>query len=61
MKIIIDRFDGTKKYESTYELTNEEIKGKTLLTVLFDIKQKKGCDVKFHSILPLSDMRCVRC
>ena len=47
MKIIIDRFDGTKKYESTYELTNEEIKGKTLLTVLFDIKQKKDATLNF--------------
>ena len=41
MKIIIDRFDGTKKYKSTYELINEEIAGKTLLTVLLDIKQKR--------------------
>ena len=41
MKIIIDRFDGTKKYESTYELTNEEIAGKTLLTVLFDRKMRR--------------------
>ena len=41
MKIIIDRFDGTKKYESTYELTNEEIAGKTLLTVLLISNRKR--------------------
>ncbi|MBE3610619.1 MULTISPECIES: 2Fe-2S iron-sulfur cluster-binding protein, partial [Campylobacter] len=47
MKIIIERFDGKKKYESTYELTSAEIEGKTLLSVLLLIKQTKDVSLNF--------------
>lgn len=38
MKFIINRFDGQKRYDQTYELNLDDIKGKTLLGVLQFIK-----------------------
>ena len=47
MKFIIKRFDGSKKYEQTYELTSEQIEGKTLLGVLIFIKQNLDITLNF--------------
>lgn len=47
MKIIIDRFDGVKKYEQTYEISTKELEGKTLLSVLILIKQTKDITLNF--------------
>ena len=47
MKIFIDRFDGKNKYESSYELEEKDYKGKTLLSVLLFIKQRKDITLNF--------------
>lgn len=47
MKMIIDRFDGKKSYAQTYELTNEEMAGKTLLSVFIHIKETKDITLNF--------------
>ncbi len=47
MKIIIDRFDGKRKYEQTYIVNKEEIIGKTLLGTLLHIKQKQDITLNF--------------
>ncbi|MBE3609895.1 MULTISPECIES: 2Fe-2S iron-sulfur cluster-binding protein, partial [Campylobacter] len=47
MKFIIDRFDGKKKYESTYELRIDEVKGQTLLSLLQYIKRTKDITLNF--------------
>ena len=47
MKFIIDRFDGSKNYKQAYELSLEQIKGKTLLGVLQFIKQNLDITLNF--------------
>lgn len=47
MKIIIDRFDGTRKYVQTYEVDIEEVKGKTLLGLLQHIKRTQDITLNF--------------
>ncbi|QCD50308.1 8-methylmenaquinol:fumarate reductase iron-sulfur subunit [Campylobacter californiensis] len=47
MKIIIERFDGKKKYESTYELRIDEVKGQTLLSLLQYIKRTQDITLNF--------------
>ncbi|MDL0089488.1 succinate dehydrogenase/fumarate reductase iron-sulfur subunit, partial [Campylobacter gastrosuis] len=47
MKFIIDRFDGVKKYEQTYELSIDEVKGKTLLSLLQHIKRTQDISLNF--------------
>ncbi|MDA3056875.1 succinate dehydrogenase/fumarate reductase iron-sulfur subunit [Campylobacter sp. VBCF_05 NA6] len=47
MKVIIDRFDGTKKYVSTYEVDNEKAKEMTLLMLLQYIKQNLDITLNF--------------
>lgn len=47
MKFIIDRFDGSKKYESSYELSMDEVKGKTLLSLLQHIKRTQDITLNF--------------
>lgn len=47
MKFVIDRFDGKKKYNQTYELKDADIKGKTLLTALMLIKQTQDITLNF--------------
>ncbi|WP_169776688.1 8-methylmenaquinol:fumarate reductase iron-sulfur subunit [Campylobacter mucosalis] len=47
MKFIIQRFDGTKQFEQTYELDKSEYEGKTLLSVLLRIKQTRDITLNF--------------
>jgi succinate dehydrogenase and fumarate reductase iron-sulfur protein len=47
MKILIDRFDGAKKYKSEYEVKKDEIENKTLLSVLLYIKQNLDPTLNF--------------
>ena len=47
MKFIINRFDGQKRYDQTYELNLDDIKGKTLLGVLQFIKQTQDITLNF--------------
>lgn len=47
MKIIIDRFDGRTKYKQAFNLTDKEIEGKTLLSVLLLIKQTRDVSLNF--------------
>ena len=47
MKIIIDRFDGSKKYVSEYEVDTEKAKGMTLLMLLQYIKQNLDITLNF--------------
>lgn len=47
MKFIIDRFDGTKTYEQTYNVADKEVNGKTLLSVLITIKQTQDITLNF--------------
>ncbi|MCR4665744.1 MAG: 4Fe-4S dicluster domain-containing protein [Desulfovibrio sp.] len=46
-KITVKRFDGQKKYESSYELSDEVIRGKTLLATLQYIKQNLDPTLNF--------------
>ncbi|KEA46519.1 (2Fe-2S)-binding protein [Campylobacter mucosalis] len=47
MKFIIQRFDGNKQFEQTYELEKSEYEGKTLLSVLLRIKQTRDITLNF--------------
>ncbi|MCD8212486.1 MAG: succinate dehydrogenase/fumarate reductase iron-sulfur subunit [Campylobacter sp.] len=47
MKIIIDRFNGKDKYQKEYVLNNEEIAGKTILSILLLIKQTQDVTLNF--------------
>lgn len=47
MKIIIDRFNGKDKYKQAYILKDEDIEGKTLLSVLIFIKQTQDITLNF--------------
>ncbi|MDL0089970.1 succinate dehydrogenase/fumarate reductase iron-sulfur subunit, partial [Campylobacter gastrosuis] len=47
MKITIQRFNGQKQWDQTYELTDKELEGKTLLSVLLLIKQTKDITLNF--------------
>ncbi|MBZ7994382.1 succinate dehydrogenase/fumarate reductase iron-sulfur subunit [Campylobacter canadensis] len=49
MKIIIDRFDGVKKYIQAYILDINEVKGKTLLALLQHIKRTQDISLNFTS------------
>ncbi|MBR8461263.1 succinate dehydrogenase/fumarate reductase iron-sulfur subunit [Campylobacter sp. faydin G-24] len=47
MKVIIDRFNGKENYKSEFNLTKEQIAGKTLLSVLLLIKQTQDITLNF--------------
>lgn len=47
MKFIIQRFNGKEHYTKTYELSDEQVKGKTLLSVLLFIKQNLDITLNF--------------
>lgn len=47
MKFIIDRFDGVKKYIQAYEVSIDEVKGKTLLGLLQHIKRTQDISLNF--------------
>ena len=47
MKFIIDRFDGQQKYKQAYELSMDEVKGKTLLSLLQHIKRTQDITLNF--------------
>lgn len=47
MKIIIDRFDGVRKYKQAYDLDIKEVKGKTLLGLLQYIKRTQDISLNF--------------
>ncbi|MGG7091783.1 8-methylmenaquinol:fumarate reductase iron-sulfur subunit [Campylobacter sp. 1BO] len=47
MKIVIERFNGTKKWDQEFELSTDELKGKTLLSVLLLIKQTRDVSLNF--------------
>lgn len=47
MKIVIQRFNGTKTWDQTFEISKEEYSGKTLLGVLLHIKQTKDISLNF--------------
>ena len=47
MKFIIDRFDGQQKYKQAYELSMDEVKGQTLLSLLQHIKRTQDITLNF--------------
>jgi succinate dehydrogenase / fumarate reductase, iron-sulfur subunit len=54
--ITIDRFDGQKNYEQTYQVADADIKGKTVLTTLQLIKQTQDPTLNFTA-----SCRCAIC
>lgn len=49
MKILIDRFNGVDKFVQAYDLSIDEVKGKTLLALLQHIKRTQDISLNFTS------------
>lgn len=47
MKIIIERFNGKKKYEQSYRVDEADMEGKTLLSLLLFIKKTQDITLNF--------------